>query len=162
MKREELLAWGVALADGLLIVGLAVAVGRFENGDPATTPSFNRALPYAVAALTPLAIWVGRCHALALHRDSNFLLFRVLAVGAASGAGILLILALGPLLTPDGWSQFSRAISAPRGVLNTLGEFLVLIVGMVFYAGIGMAAAFGVGAINRLIIDSYMDLQRSA
>jgi hypothetical protein len=163
MNREERVAWAVALADGLLMAGLAVVVGRLESGDSATTPSFNRALPYAVAALVPLVSWVGRCHALALQQKRTFMVRRVLAVGAASGTAILLTLAFGPLLTAEGRDQLSRSLGAPFGFINTVGAFLIVCESAVVFAVIGMIAALWVAGVNWLIVDSSARFdQRSA
>jgi hypothetical protein len=157
MTSDERIAWGAAVGDGVVVLLTAVAVARLESGDPTTTPWFNRVLPYSVAALTPLVVWLGRCHALTLQRRGTFMLLRVVVAGAASGAAVLLVPIIASLLTERGWSELGASVNAPHGVVNTLGAFVILVVAAVFYAGIGAVAALVVGWLNRLFVSFSKD-----
>jgi hypothetical protein len=151
MTKANRLAWEVAFIDGILVLLIAVLVGRVESRDPATTSSFDHALPYAVAALAPLAFWLGRCHFLGLQTKGAFMLVRVLVSGALASMGVLLCLALGPLLTPSGWSQLTGSLNAPHGVGNTIGAFIILALTVPAYAAVGAVVATWVAGINWIV-----------
>jgi hypothetical protein len=143
----------VGAIDGIAVLLIAAALQRALGAqNAATTAAFDRALPYGTALLAPVAVWLGRCHAIDLRTARRFTLAHVIAVGAICGAVLLLALAVGPLVTPAGFAQLVADVKASHGVVNTTGAFLMLVLTVPVYAVVGATVGLVIGLLNERIV----------